>query len=194
MKLPGAGWAGWTPGASIRTVAERLGEDLAIGDEARRAVRASIESINSDSRRKGDFILQNAVWVPDPSTGAVAAVLDATVRSTPGGSSAPARYLARNIRRDFGWTTRIVEYVASESRVPAGRMTAEHTIVRPFGERQVQGYLFLRVFPPGAGEAFSLLLNTVHLDLLTELARQGRMMAESLQLTLGHIPGGRPPA
>lgn len=191
LELPDERWAGWTPGSADEDVADELASSLGVGAAAQANVRRSVESIDNDSRKKGDYIVQNAVWVPEPLTGEIAAVLDATVRITPGGDTAPERYLARNRRADFGWATRIVEYAASQSDVPAGRMTVERTLLRPFGGRRVQSYLFLRVFPPGADEAFSLILNTVHLDLVPDLDRQGRMVAESLRLTLGDIPGGR---
>jgi len=189
--LPDEHWAGWTPGVGIGSVAADLAEGVADGDLARHVVRRSVELVNADSLSKGGIVVSNAVWVPDRTSGEVAAVLDTTLIEAPGGAGAPARHLARNLRKDFGWTTRIVEYAADTSQVPAGPMTIEQVLLRRFGE-QVQAYLFLNVFPPGADEAASLVLNTVHLDLVTEVARQGRMIAESLQLTLGDIPGGRP--
>lgn len=175
------------PGDDLGPVVERA----AYGTEARAVLRRSVEALDADSRRKGDHIFRNAVWVPDPGSGVVAAVLDATVRRAPGGDSAPHLYLSRSVRRDFGWTTRIVDYAASESEVSAGHLTIEQALVRPLGDRTVQAYLILRVFPPQCDEAFSLFLNTVHLDLVDDLALHGRSIADSLELTRGHIPGGR---
>ncbi|UZN04781.1 hypothetical protein [Cellulomonas sp. S1-8] len=189
--LPDESWGGWVPAPSVGTVASGLSRELADQGPAREVTRRSIELVNSDSLRKRGIVAANAVWVPVRSTGEVAAILDLTVIQAPGGESAPEQHLARSLRKDFGWTTRIVEYAAQTSEVPAGRLTIEQVLLRRFGERQVQGFLFLNVFPPGAAEAASLVFNTVHLDLVTEVARQGRMIAESLDLTLGDIPGGR---
>ncbi|UZN04780.1 hypothetical protein [Cellulomonas sp. S1-8] len=186
-----AQWMGWTAGSAIEPLARTIAEQLADEGAARAVTARSIEVINADSLRKQGIVAHNAIWVPDRSTGEVAAVLDLTVMPAAGGAAAPERHLTRNLRRAFGWTTRIVEYAAQTSEVPAGRMTIEQVLLRRFGERQVQAYLFLHVFPPGAHEAACLVFNTVHLDLVTEIARQGRMFAESLELTLGDIPGGR---
>lgn len=184
-------WMGWTAGSGIGSLAREIAAHLADEGAAQSLTARSVEAINAESLRKVGIVAHNAIWVPDPSTGEVAAILDVTVMPAQGAATAPERHLARSLRRAFGWTTRIVEYAAQTSQVPAGRMTIEQVLLRRFGERQVQGYLFLNVFPPGAQEAASLVFNTVHLDLVTELARQARMIAESLQLTLGDIPGGR---
>ncbi|UZN04782.1 hypothetical protein [Cellulomonas sp. S1-8] len=184
-------WAGWTPGWSFARFAREIAGELAEPGPASEVTARAVGLVNADSLRKRGIVAQNAVWVPDRSTGEVAAILDVTIIVAPGGESAPERHLARNLRKDFGWTTRIVDYAAQTSEVPAGRLTIEQVLLRRFGERQVQGFLFLNVFPPGAAEAASLVFNTVHLDLVTEVARQGRMIAESLELTLGDIPGGR---
>ena len=193
LRYPDDRWAGWEPGSGIGPVARQLARELSDEGEPRVVTARSVELINADSVQKRGIVAHNAVWVPHASTGEVVAILDLTVTSAAGGGAgAPERHLARNIRRDFGWTTRIVEYAADTSQVPAGPMTIEQVLLRRFGERQVQAYLFLNVFPPGADEALSLVLNTVHLDLVTEVARQGRTIADSLQLTLGDIPGGRP--
>ncbi|ADG74321.1 hypothetical protein Cfla_1423 [Cellulomonas flavigena DSM 20109] len=185
------GWMGWEPGSGIRAVAREIASHLADVGSARDVTARSVELVNADSLGKNGIVAHNAVWVPDRRTGEVAAILDMVVISAPGGETAPEQRLARNLRRSFGWTTRIVEYAADTAHVPAGRMTIEQVLLRRFGERQVQAYLFLNVFPPGAVEAASLVFNTVHLDLVTEVARQGRMIAESLVLELGEIPGGR---
>lgn len=188
---PSDRWRGWDPGDGMTRVSGEIAETLAdIGDARRLAARA-IEAVNADSLRKRGIVAHNAVWVPDRTTGEVAAVMDFTIIGTSGGDRAPETHLARNVRKDLGWTTRIVDYAASISEVPAGRMTIEQVLLRRFTERRVQAYLFLNVFPPGACEAASLVFNTVQLDLVPELARQARMIAESLELTLGEIPGGR---
>lgn len=184
-------WMSWAPGSGAGALASQLAEQLADGSSARALTARSVEAVNADSMRKKGIVAHNAVWVPNRSTGEVAAILDLLVVDASGGASAPERHLSRNLRRSFGWATRIVDYAARTSQVPAGRMTIEQMLLRRFGERQVQAYLFLNVYPPGGSEAASLVFNTVHLDLVTEIARQGRMIAESLQLTLGHIPGGR---
>lgn len=189
--MPDGQWGGWVPDRRIGSAAVDLAGGLSEGAEARAAVRRSVELVNADSLRKGAVVLSNVIWVPDRRRGEVAAIGDVTLIKTPGGEEAPARYLARNLRKDFGWTTRLVEYAADTSQVPGGPMTIEQVLLRRFGERQVQAYLFLNVFPPGAEEAVSLVFNTVHLELVTEVARQGRMIAESLQIELGEIPGGR---
>lgn len=185
------GWMGWEPGRGISSVAREIAAHLADAGAARDLTARSVELVNADSLAKKGIVAHNAVWVPDRTTGEVAAILDLVVMPAPGGDAAPERRLARNLRRSFGWTTRILEYAAELSRVPAGRLTIEQVLLRRFGERQVQAYLFLNVFPPGAVEAASLVFNTVHLDLVTEVARQGRMIADSLELELGEIPGGR---
>ena len=190
-RLPDDCWQGWVPGSGIEAVSRTIAERLADGSQARGVVRRSVELLNADALTKGSVICRQAVWVPDRSTGEVAAVLDATLLAARRGVLTPERHLARNLRRYFGWTTRIEDYAASTSLVPAGDLTIEQVLLRLFRERQVQGYLYLNVFPVGAVEAFSLILNTVHLDLLQDIARQGRMIAESLQLTLGEVPGGR---
>jgi|GEM_PF-899980 len=184
-------WAGWSPGGGIARLALEIAEELAEPGPARATTARAVEIVNADSLRKGGIVAQNAIWVPRRSTGEVAGILDVTIIAAPGGPSAPERHLSRSLRRDFGWTTRILEYAAQTSEVPAGRMTIEQVLLRRFGEREVQAYLFLNVYPPVAQEAASLVLNTVHLDLLGDLARHGRMIAESLRLTLGDIPGGR---
>lgn len=191
LRLPDDTWAGWLPGGGIGPAAAQLAHQTAASEEARATTRRAIELVNADTLRKGGIVVSNAVWVPDSATGEVAAILDVTLLDAPGGESAPERHLARNLRKDFGWTTRIVDYAASTGQVPAGRMTIEQVLLRRFGERKVQAYLFLNVYPPGACEAASLVFNTVHLDLVTELAGQARIIAETLELTLGDIPGGR---
>lgn len=191
LTLPDGTWAGWVPGRGIGAAAAELARRVASGESARAVTRRSIELVNADSLRKGGIVISNAVWVPSSATGDVAGILDVTLLDAPGDSTAPERHLARNLRKDFGWTTRIVDYAASTGQVPAGRMTIEQVLLRRFGERKVQAYLFLNVYPPGACEAASLVFNTVHLDLVTELAGQARIIAETLELTLGDIPGGR---
>ena len=190
-EMPDSHWGGWVPDRRIGSAAADLAVGLSEGPQARAAVRRSVEVINADSLHKGSIVLSNVIWVPDRQRGEVAAIGDVTLIETSGGAEAPARYLARNLRKDFGWTTRLVEYAADTSEVPGGPMTIEQVLLRRFGERRVQAYLFLNVFPPGAEEAVSLVFNTVHLDLVTDIARQGRLMAESLQIELGEIPGGR---
>lgn len=184
-------WMGWSPGPAVGPIAQELADRLAEGPVARSLTARSVETINADSLRKNGIVAHNAIWVPDRASGEVAAILDLVVVDAAGGESAPEQHLARSVRRAFGWTTKILDYAARVSEVPAGRMTIEQVLLRRFGQREVQAYLFLRVFPRGSIEAVSLVFNTVHLDLVTEVARQGRMIAESLQLTLGDIPGGR---
>ena len=191
VDMPDGQWGGWIPDRRIGSAAAELAVGLSDGQEARATVRRSIELINAGSLRKGAIVLSNAIWVPDRGRGEVAAILDVTLIAAPGDDKAPERYLSRNLRKDFGWTTRLMEYAADTAQVPAGPMTIEQVLLRRFRERQVQAYLFLNVFPPGAEEAVSLVFNTVHLDLVTEVARQARVMAESLQIELGEIPGGR---
>ena len=190
-RYPDEQWAGWDPGHGIAPVARELAVSLADPGEARALTARSVELINADSLRKKGIIVHNTIWVPDRTTGEVAAIVDFTVIEALGGSEAPERYLARNLRKDFGWRTRILEYAADTTEVSAGRLTIEQVLLRRSGDRQVQSYLFLNVFPPGAVEAASLVFNTVHLDLVTEVARQGRILVESLELDLGDIPGGR---
>ncbi len=183
-RFPDEQWAGWTPGRGVSRVAREIAEQVADGTVARAHVESAIERINADSLRKGGMVGQNAVWVPDRATGEVVAIMDFTKVDTPGGVHAPEQYLARNLRKDFGWTTRVVEYTADVGEVQAGRLTVEQVLLRGWRDRTVQSYLFVNVYPPGSRNAASFVFNTVHLDLVPEVARQAWMIAESLVLTL----------
>lgn len=187
-QLPSDEWEGWVPGHGIERVAREIADRLTERPEARSTVARAIELLNEDALTKGTAIVRQAVWVPDPRSGEVAAVLDTTVLASRRGALTLDRHLSRGHRRKFGWRTRVVEYDATVFDVPAGRVAYERTLLRPFGEREVQAYLFFTVFAPGADEGFCFLLNTIHLELRDGLEEHGRAMAASVQLTLGDAP------
>jgi len=193
LNFPDETWASWTPGQGIEPVAADLAQRLADGPDAQALVRRSVAALNADAVRKGSVIIDEAVWVPDRSAGEVMTIMDVTAKVFPAGSEvSPQAYLARNLKKDFGRGTKILDYAAQTTEVPAGPAAVEQVVLRLRRERTVQGYLFFLVFPDGADEALSLSFNTVHLNLLTEISAQARIIAESLTLTLGDIPGGRP--
>ncbi len=184
-----AGWGSWTPGHGVDAVAAELATTLADTDDGRALVRRSVPAVNADALRKGAS-MRLAVWVPDRTTGEVVAIMDLGIRGFPGDAT-PEAHLARDVGRDLGRRARLMEYAARRATLPAGEATIEQYVLRLRGERQVQGYLMFQVFPPGAGEAVQLVFNTVHLTLLNAVAEQARVIADSLTVTLGEIPGGR---
>ena len=191
MSFP-EGWGSWAPGSGIDLAATELARTLADTDEARAVVRRSVAAVNADSLRKG-MSTRLAVWVPDRASGEVMAIMDMGLRGFPGDAS-PEAHLARNVKRDLGRRTKLMEYAARRATLPVGETTIEQFVLRLGGERQVQGYLLFLLFPHGAQEAVSLMFNTVHLNLLNAIAEQARMIAESLTVSLGEIPDGRPKA
>lgn len=189
--LPDEYWAGWSPQHHADDLAETISHRLSDGPAAQGVVRSSVLRLNSDALSKGSLVVRQGVWVPDRSTGRVVAVLDTMLVAARRGALTPERHLSRSLRREFGWTTQILEQWADVTDVPAGRTTVRSVVLRRRGDPTVQYYLFLDVFPPTAVEGFSFVLNTVHLDLAEAIARQGRVMANSLKLTLGDIAGER---
>lgn len=145
-----------------------------------------------DAAVTGDHVVYVELDLPDrwagrtpgPRCGDVAAELAQRVASGPA-ARAVARRAIQAVNADS------LRHASDKAEVPAGVMTIEQSLLPRFGERQVQAYLVLDVYPPGAPEAASLILSTVHLDLVGEVGRHGRSIAESLRLMLGGIPGGR---
>jgi len=193
IAFPDLSWGSWTPGHGIDAVAAELAPRLADGAVAEALVRRSVTAINAESLRK-ETSLRQAIWVPDHATGEVLAVMDLGIRRFADGDATPDAHLARDAKRDFGRRARVMQYAARRARLPAGEATIEQFVLRLRGEPEVQAYLVFLLFPQGAREAVSLVFNTVHLNLLTALAEQARIIAESLTVTLGEIPGGRPKA
>jgi len=194
LNFPDETWASWTPGNGIEPVAADLAQRLADGPDAQALVRRSIAALNADALRKGDMIIREAVWVPDRSTGEVMAVMDVTVLGFPPGAEVSAEAFAtRNVKKELGRAAKLLDYAVDITDVPAGLAVVETMVLRMRGEHTVQAYLFFLVFPEDVREAFSLTFNTVHLNLLTEISAQARIIAESVVLTLGESAQERKP-
>lgn len=191
VRFPNASWEGWVVGAQLGGIPAEFADRLADGAEAQALVHRSVVKINAEALAKKGVIGARAIWVPDRSTGEVMAIMSVSFQGFPDGAATPEAYLGRNVKRDMGRRTKILEYASRVVEVPAGPATIEQFVLRLGGEKQVQGYLFFVIFPSGAREAVHLSFNTVHLSLLTPIAEQARVFADSLTVTLGEIPGGR---
>lgn len=187
MRLPDDSWGSWNPGSGADAVAAGLALRLADGPAAQAVVRRSVITINANALTKGNAVVTEAIWVPDRTTGEVMATMELKVRSFRDGLATPEAYLARDVKKDAGRRARILEYAARTSEVPAGALTIEQFLLRLRRERLVQGYLFLLIFPPDIQEAVWLTFNTPHLALLTTIAEQARIIADSVTVTLGKI-------
>ena len=84
-QYPDDHWRGWGPGHDVGRIAREIAEALADPGAGRTLTARSVERINADSLRKKGIVAHNVIWVPDRTTGEVAAIVDFTLIETPGG-------------------------------------------------------------------------------------------------------------
>ena len=189
VDFPDEKWASWKPGNGISVVAAELASACADGVAAQALVRRSVTALNAEAIQKGAVVVHEAIWVPDRSTGEVMAVMDVGIRGFPQRGEVSANvYSNRNVKKEIGRAGKVLDHAVHVSEVSAGPMAVESMVVRLRGERTIQGYLYFLVFPEGLRQAFVLQFNTVHLNLMNEIAAQGRIIAESVTLTVGDAP------
>ena len=188
--FPADDWARWPVGEGVEPVADELAVRYADGLDAQAVVRRSVIAANSDALSKDGIIVRQAIWIPDRSTGEGMAVLDAFIWDIPkkADPSAEAFLARRNLRTDMGRGSKIFDYSAGVTDVPAGHSATESYTIRLRHEKIIWGYLLFSIFPEGAHDAFCLQISTVHLDLMKALGKQMRIIAQSVELTLWDAP------
>ncbi len=181
-------WATWTPGDGCDAVASELSLEVATTSEGAALLRRSILAVNASSLEQRGAVAQNALWVPDRSTGEPKGIVDVTIIGfTKRSDATPEAFLARSWRREHGgWRVKVTQRSTEIVQCPAGPAVVESVVGRLRRERTVQAYSSFVIFPAdGTPEAVCLRLNTIHLDLLVELTAHGRTIADSLQITTG---------
>ena len=183
-------WARWPVGNGIETLADELALRYADGPDAQGVVRRSVIALNKNALGKNGIILDEAIWIPNRSTGEGMAVLDTLLWGLPKGADPSAEAFAarRNLKKDMGRGSKVFDYDVRITDVPAGHSVTEAYTIRLRHEKVIQGYLLFSIFPEGAADAFCLQISTVHLGLMKELGEQMRIIAESVEITLRESP------
>ena len=183
-------WARWPVGEGNEAVADDLAVRYADGPDAQALVRRSVIAMNADALGKPGTILEEAIWIPDRSTGEGMAVLDTLLWGFPKGAdpSAKAFVARRNLKSDMGRGSKVFDYDVGLTDVPAGGAVTEAYTIRLRREKIIRGYLLFSIFPEGAHDAACLQVTTAHLGLMKELGEQMRIIAQSGELTLWDAP------
>lgn len=192
LRLP-ARWCGWRPGDAPR-LAQRLAAELTSGPVAAARLRSALEAVDRAVVAHHSRHVRAGAWVPEPTGDVVAGLaceLLAEVPDDPDPSQTYLRRVQRKIARSRRVPTRIGYHAASLREVPAGDAVVT---LRSHGVQRHE--VIWTIFPPGAGEAVELRLDTRSSERYQELVAHADVIARGLRVGLlpARAAGLRPPA
>ncbi|MDM7855108.1 hypothetical protein [Cellulomonas alba] len=175
-------WQSWRPGegaARADEIAAALGE----GEQAQARVREAVLAF--DGAQEG-MVVENGIWVPDPSSGEALGRFSIEVLVAPPGQYVTAEeYLRSAQRKPRQRGVKVFHYEAVGGETPAGpAVLVTHTIAPRRGGQVVISAEWT-VFPPGADESLQLLFTTPISAVADALGEQSVLVVNGLDVTVG---------
>lgn len=183
-------WCTWWPGRATETVDEIISvraDGPAAQDALRQAILAADAAMPLDRA-----LLSAAAWVPDPTTGAIAATMLAELciledrRGAPVGLGKYLRIAHASPRRK--WGRRHFEHEVTMVQLPVGPAVVERDI---YADRRgpVTVCVQWTIFPDGTDEAIRFTITTPDRVLEDAVIEEGMIIAGSVTVTIS--PGRR---
>lgn len=175
-------WGSWRPGYGVED-ADRVAAMLADGEAAQVRVREAVLTI--DQERARDQVLSLGIWVPDRSTGEVAADLLLFLAPTESGApTTAAEVFETQKRKPRQRGVKLYHYDVSVAEVNAGEAVIATRSYADKKTKQVLTTVEWTVIPPDSRELLFLVMTTPYAALAESLADQSVVIVNQLAVDL----------